>query len=345
MREGQFEVDLLNNNIVFEESNGFVLGSPGTEYSVRISKIAFFSVYINYTYSMNFTINKLGIFKNPVDNQFPFESGKIKIGLYIDGVDVQYWKRVDLNEVESDKVEVSFWGFKQNTSDLKAFVFSEPVNNSSSFNSAKHEDNSSLGQIKVVIFEAEGMQEIFSNTVHAGEAPSAHYLSSDKKFWQQASLTTRGGRNLQKESFHPIVKWKNTSSHPAKTLIINYHTPEMLKLKESIEINSSTSSSSASSHHQTGVIDLSKDDEDPSQPSKKLRSEESSNITKSADLNMNDSNCNSNNSDNSNNVTVNADAVDDIQIVPIVKDVPMLDISGDDDGKDYIWSSVKISKN
>ena len=85
----------------------YALAEPGGEYAVRIN------VYR--------------------DEDGQFRPARIRIGLYIDGEDVNYWKRIDLSEeslLPQDKfspVSATFWGFKKNSDDMRGFVFSTPT--------------------------------------------------------------------------------------------------------------------------------------------------------------------------------------------------------------------------
>ena len=75
MRDGPFEVILQNNlsKQPFEESEGFVLGHVGEEYHIRVI-----------------------VHRDPTTKDFPFEQKTIKVGLYVDNIDVQYWKRLGM---------------------------------------------------------------------------------------------------------------------------------------------------------------------------------------------------------------------------------------------------------
>jgi hypothetical protein len=297
MREGLFEMQLLSaDGTPFEEKEGFVLASPGLEYSVRIL-----------------------LHRDHSTSKFPLRRSKIKIGLYVDGVDVQYWKRLDLSAVESDRpAEVQFWGFKQKTDDLKAFVFSSPKCTQSSSTSAVPSRDNALGQLQVVIFEADETTEVFTNQVNTSAAPTEHYVSESKKFWQQASLGTCGGRSLQKETFKPIVRWNNVTLEPAKILFISYHTEDMLMLMQKFERTTSDrrqSSSSAISTSATGasnkrLIDLTDGHSDSEfDASRKLQRE---------------------------------DDDDEVRVVSVEKEIPMVDISGNEN--EPVWTALRVQR-
>ena len=119
----------------------YALAEPGGEYAVRIN------VYR--------------------DEDGQFRPARIRIGLYIDGEDVNYWKRIDLSEeglLPQDKfspVSATFWGFKKNSDDMRSFVFSTPtVVSELSDIPALIVPKAALGTIKV----CEYPQQQYSNT-------------------------------------------------------------------------------------------------------------------------------------------------------------------------------------
>lgn len=207
MRDGQYVVELvsLDDSRVYEEqtigSKTYVVAEPGQEYYVRIK-----------------------IYR---DSQGKYPASYLRLGLYIDGYDVQYWKRVEFtdpfansnsdsnssnssrnnNNIHSEIPVVSkFWGFKNNTSDIHSFTFAEPVQSLEPYRT----HSKPLGSIKLVIYEAKVTTGVFNNTVKAGEIPtSIGNVYEGKKFWKQASVTTTAGRLLDKtgEQFLPVVRW------------------------------------------------------------------------------------------------------------------------------------------
>ena len=104
MKDGLIEVLLQRNETgePLEEREGFVLGSVGDEYHVRVV-----------------------VHRDATTKNFPFNQKTIKVGLYVDNIDVQYWKRLDLR-CDLDATEVIFWGFKQSKQDIKTFVMTTP---------------------------------------------------------------------------------------------------------------------------------------------------------------------------------------------------------------------------
>jgi hypothetical protein len=119
---------------------------------------------------------------------FPF----LRIGLFVDSIDVQYWKRLDLTTGEMEKAttaSASFWGFKKNSQDLNAFVFSNPSSSSSCGSPRVVERASEVGQIRAIIHEAQLGQGTFQNISGCFAVPTVpSAVIEGKKFWQQASV-------------------------------------------------------------------------------------------------------------------------------------------------------------
>ena len=297
MREGLFEVQLMaTDGIPLAENDGFIIGLPGKEYSVRIA-----------------------VHRSTVTGKFPFQHPNIKIGLYIDGVDVNYWKRLDFSTMASvDIAEVKFWGFKQNKSEVKSFTFSTPQHISSDLLDSIVTRDQALGQLRVVFFEAMQTTEVFANAVTNCSAPQAHFVSESKRFWQQASLATCGGRYTEKEKFNPVVRWNNISSEPAKTLVVNYHTLQMLEFMKQLDADDSFVNDNPSKRN---IIDLTLEDEN----------EEKSSSVKSRRLEPREE-------------TEQDEDDGRVTFIPVLKEVPLLDISGDDE-KEHVWSAVRVNSS
>lgn len=109
MREGLYEVQLVNvNDEPFREEEiddkTYTHAAPGQEFTVKIT-----------------------VHRHPITGEFPYAC--LRLGLFVDGYDVQYWKRMDftVTPAELDHVSAVFVGFKKNTADLRAFVFSAPA--------------------------------------------------------------------------------------------------------------------------------------------------------------------------------------------------------------------------
>lgn len=161
------------------------------------------------------------------DNRGRFRYKHLRFGLYVDGQDVQYWKRLDLSKATSDnQATVRFWGFKQNVNDIRSFVFSS-VKSSSSDSTP----SSALGRLKVVVFEAQIVSGAINNLVAARNISSQHLVPEGTKFFKQASvMTALGDRiNSSKEVFVPnLSKWENLGTVPLATIELFYHTAETL---------------------------------------------------------------------------------------------------------------------
>lgn len=236
MREGLYELILLNEKeIPFQETvigrNTFVSVEPNQEYHV-----------------------KLNVFRDQ-NGRFP---GKyLKFGLYVDGIDVQYWKRLDLSNeklLPTDKsapVSTCFWGFKRTSEDIRAFKFAAPqnvvkvqkqdVHNRDVHTSdVRTQDNPtehssvrshSLGSVKLVVYEAEQTTGWMKNQNGNHKTPDAPpVIDPNSKFWKQASVATCTGSKVEndKEKFIPLLKWKNKTVEPCATLLLQYHLADVV---------------------------------------------------------------------------------------------------------------------
>lgn len=216
MREGPFEITVLDDQDApllteYVENAWFVAANPGKSYHVRIN------VY------------------RDASGKFPAEH--LRLGLFVDGADVNYWKRLDLSDERNLPKDFSlpissiFWGFKKNTSEIRSFVFSKPqVSHSLSSSSALNAPE--FGTIKLVVYEARLVEGIFHNNCSIHEIPTNLSIANkeDQKFWKQPSLVTASGRKVEsdKEKFIPLMRWENTSSIPLATMVLRYHTQETL---------------------------------------------------------------------------------------------------------------------
>jgi hypothetical protein len=174
-------------------------------------------------------------------NVYRNESGRfpakyLRFGLYIDGIDVQYWKRIDLSNeklLPSDPKQPvcsRFWGFKKNLDSMLSFVFSAPSTSSAS-DSSSSGSMASLGTIRLVVFEAQVATGVYDNMNGYGEAPGQQNIGESEKFWKQASVTTAAGKalRLEKEKFLPLSRWSNIGTVPLATLQLRYHSSSMIE--------------------------------------------------------------------------------------------------------------------
>jgi len=226
MREGCYEVLLVHGDgaheISFDEfilKNGHIYAScePGLEYTVKVN-----------------------IYRDPRTGKFPTDY--LRVGLYCDGMDVKYWKRLDMSNPDKlpHYVTAKFMGFKKSSQDLRAFVFSTPAIDSHNQPAGGKIADKQLGQIKVVFHEATLIGGIFDNNTTVNEVPTApDLISENKKFWEQASVTTTAGRKItnQKEVFVPLIRWANTSHDPCKALLLYYHSRQVIEFLLSMQNN------------------------------------------------------------------------------------------------------------
>ncbi len=242
---------LLEQNI---DDKTYAVAEPGTEYTVKIN-----------------------IYR---DNRGRFPVGNVRVGLFVDGVDVQYWKRIDLTDEAllltdvKDPATALFFGFKENTSALRSFVFAIPK----STTDAVTAKGISLGTLKIDFFEAKLVDGVFHNQIEVKDVTKQQTVHEGTKFFEQASVTTTAGDkiHLEKEKFIPLPRWVNVSGFPLETMTIHYHTLETIKLLRDIHLDkqhggggikrtfndmTSSSSSSSSWSGRSQIVDLTSDDE------------------------------------------------------------------------------------
>jgi hypothetical protein len=214
MREGIYEVVVLraDGSRCEEQVVGgrtHVIAEPGQEFVVRVM------------------VHK--------DAAGRFDHDMYRVGLYVDGHDVNYWKRIDTSATRENYAATSFYGFKKNVQELRAFTFAETVMTDRTHVAASASADSSLGTIRVEIFKARPSNGIFQNNAGYHEMPdSTRNISETKKFWTQPSVTTRAGRKVFNEQFNPLQRWENINSTPDHVSILQYHTRELVALLRTI---------------------------------------------------------------------------------------------------------------
>ena len=256
-----------------------------------------------------------------------FVAKHIRIGIYVDGVDCNYWKRLDTDSTTTAATFTTFKGFKVGAEDLRAFVFASPTTTS---NPSANVALDNAGTVRIDIYECEKDEGIYQNKSKNYDAPEKFSLVSDSKFYQQPSVTTTSGRNITRsEKFEPLARWKNKSRLSSFTL--HYHTKNVIDFLEEAKKNNIKLDLKGSRGRKRlstpAVVDLTDDcdnddSEEVNEASKRL-------CTQGAD--------------ESSRVEFNSiictmlvagscgKAVDDdeIQHVPVVKNIPLLDLSDD----------------
>ena len=244
MRLGDFEVLVVCENKILKETvidgQTYLSALKGKEYHVQVNAYP--------------------------DEKGAFEFKFLRVGLFIDGIDVGYWKRLDLSSKGYSTTPVSaiFWGFKENTDTLRSFVFAETtvVEDDSMTTPARV---ANLGTIRLVFHDAFLTSGTYDNISGVSLNISDANVSESKKFWKRASLTTLPGGKIEsgKESFMPLQRWQNVSQQPFLVYNFNYHTSELVT---SIELIKATQvgvkrnlpdSPSSGSKKQSNFIDLS----------------------------------------------------------------------------------------
>lgn len=211
---------------------------------------------INYKSNLEFIV-KVNVYKDMKTNQYPCKY--IRVGLYIDGIDVAYWKRIDTTadntiSLSCNYITARFLGFKKNVNDIRSFLFTIPRQDTST-KSMNDEQSKPLGSIHVVFFEAQIEGGIYENNIGCSEVPNedSHVLNADTKFFEQASLATVGGRSIEsgKEPFRPLSRWSNTSTEPLFDMTLYYHSKDILNV-----IQLANSENTRSSNKSSQILDL-----------------------------------------------------------------------------------------
>lgn len=323
MRSGNYDVSLIVDSTVLEEmridGKTYVCSEPGKEYHVMIS-----------------------VYRDPVTKQFPCPY--LRFGLYVDGIDVQYWKRLDLSnegDLPADPkvpVIVKFWGFKQNVSELRSFVFTTPsyegdtasTSSAASAAIAAPHVQQNAGRLKIVIYEARVTTGDFNNQQAAKQIQTATtFAAGNVKLLDQASMVTGTGQRIanDKEVFAPLQRWANVSTEPLQTIELLYHSRSMLRILSNL---------TAQKKGEAGVLDAddassrkrSLIDIDPSSPKDETVQGRGKQRRVGSEV---DPFTLSNNNENED---------EDVVVVRKVIVAPMLDLT--DDGDAPVWSSREI---
>ena len=238
MREGKFELIVASVSDSFLglqsyderciNDKNYAVAIPGKEYCVKVN-----------------------IYRDQNGN---FTPSRLRIGLYVDGNDVQYWKRIDLTKANllptasNSPVSATFWGFKKNVTDIRSFQFATPkISTAAESSSSAQSDTKCLGQIHAVIYEAMVFGGTFENKNGIHGVPEDCSLPENKKFWQQPSLSTSAGRKIPDkiEQFDPLEKWVNIGplSDPLHAMTLFYHTESTLNCIEALSVLNENSNS------------------------------------------------------------------------------------------------------
>jgi hypothetical protein len=160
----------------------------------------------------------------------------IRIGMYVDGIDVNYWKRVNFITLDSeciegkatDPIHVMFNGFPAGQDTVTEFMFSDVMKLKNNSLPTTTSCGSSIGEIKIIIHEATISYGTFKNVSKSAQ-PSRESNAQDIKPVGRPSVVTSSGKVISgKEIFKPLEKWSNVSNEPFKTIILRYHTRSKL---------------------------------------------------------------------------------------------------------------------
>jgi len=98
------------------------------------------------------------------------------------------------------------------------------------------------------------------------EIPENQSIAENKKFWQQASVSTSGGRRLPDnlEQFNPLERWTNAAAEPLWAMTLYYHTESTLNCIEALNLGSNYDDSKIKTlgKRNWGLVDLTEDDDD-----------------------------------------------------------------------------------
>lgn len=182
MRQGPFEMTLVDETgspFPEEEVGGvrYALARPNSSYHVELK------VY--------------------PDARGRYPADCLRFGLYVDGQDVKYWKRIELSAARGP-AKALFWGFKQSARQIGAFVISP-------------EGSAAGGSIRAEVFGARPRPDcaVFQNIT-----PLPHPLGHPSA---SARGPTAMGGAVGRDTFAPALPaWENTSSHPLAVLQLRY---------------------------------------------------------------------------------------------------------------------------
>jgi hypothetical protein len=258
-----------------------------------------------YCVAVNIYRNRAGDFPAPL----------MRVGLYVDGHDVNYWKRVDALCVtkEAAYVTAMFWGFKKSGNDLRQFKIARTMPSGVS-NDNSEQISTVGGKIVAVIHSAEVVDGVYDNVGKSAAVPVEASVNENRKFFTLPSAVTVGGKSSQnKEEFNPVSRWKNTSDVPIATITLRYHTQAMLCTIKDI---------AKAATADPVIIDVADTDGGGANPKKRMRD---------ADL-SGDSVGNSGGDDGGDD--------GEIEIVPRAKVIPLLDLTADDECSTWITRTV-----
>ena len=200
-------------------------------------------------------IVRIILHRNKYTQFFPFEDVPcqcLKVGLYIDGIDCGYYKRVSYSKAlphHHSTVACEFTGFRTEGNRVRAFVVSNTIG-SSDMNINESSTSNNVGNIKVTFNMAKATENVFENRSTSREVPGASKLvDNNQKYFKQAKYSTGAGRTLNM-SFTTTKQWVNINSLPDKTITMKYQKTDIIEALAAALITSSSSPSESA----TGVV-------------------------------------------------------------------------------------------
>jgi hypothetical protein len=280
-----------------------------------------------------------------------FIADHIRIGIYVDGTDCNYWKRIDTDSVKATDSATctTFKGFKIGAEDMRAFVFASPTVRDNSSSGSSTSDTLSAGTIRVDAFECVCDEGVFMNRSKTYTAPSGSQVTPDSKFYQQPSVTTKGGRNVNRlEKFEPLARWKNKSE--LCSFVLHYHAKDVIDFLVDARANNIDLDTRHTGGHKrsllqlasssSGVMDLTGDADDdeggdrgackrarPQQQQQQIDNHRLQDKSKHDNGSINEYDDDKDKGANNNNNNNNFDDDEEIQHIVMVKHIPCFDIS------------------
>lgn len=265
----------------------------------------------------------VNLHRDPKTGKFP--SRYLRVGLYIDGHDVNYWKRVDTTELPDSMPTIStvFWGYLKEGDDVRHFKIARV--SQSSVKTNESEQNTIVGgKIVAIVHAAEIIEGEHKNIGKAIDVPTETNVSDQQKFYTLPSAVTVGGKRARnKEKFVPIIRWRNISQIPLASTTLHYHTRDMVATIRDLGVLPTDTSQKYNFYKTSQTI------------GPDIRDGIKERIDDCAGKNL----------EKNDGCSAISDKCEDegaIEIVPVVKVIPMLDLTEDE--RSSAWSTRTVSR-
>lgn len=168
------------------------------------------------------------------DGYFPADY--MRVGLVMDGVELCVKKRLEMAQLsvhvnQFRPVSCAFLGYPKDSMSYEMFQFATPDMSSDCLTA-----DTQMGTIKFLVSESHKTGRYYEVSAFGNSCyrdPKNKQIREDKKFWQQASLTTTGGKQMA-ESKKPdtVSEWVTVRDMPEASFVLRYHTKEVLDFLE-----------------------------------------------------------------------------------------------------------------